>query len=91
MMPNRFLIDDIVIVKPGLREPKLQTPKVGVVVDLLSENVAHPEWNYYRVLIDESVVDVPARRLKYFHEIKHSPGLLFEFMGYITNVTNHIT
>lgn len=90
-MPNSFIIDDIVIVKPGLREPKLAHPKVGVVVDLLSENLEHPEWNMYRVLIDEYVVDVPARRLKYFHQKNSTAGLMNLVKGYISIVTNHIT
>jgi len=58
-----FELDDIVIVKEGLRDPILYEPKVGVIIKLLTTNPAHPEWNLYSVLIDNCIIDVPSRRL----------------------------
>lgn len=58
-----FQPDDVVIVKPGLRDPKLSEPTLGVIVSVASVNPEEPLWNVYTVLIDTELIDVSARRL----------------------------
>lgn len=58
-----FYPDDIVIVKPGLRDPVLTEPTLGIIVSVVSDNPEEPLWNIYSVLIDTTIIDVSARRL----------------------------
>ena len=58
-----FYPDDVVIVKPGLRDPRLSKPTLGIIVDIVSDNPEEPLWNIYTVLIDTELIDVSARRL----------------------------
>jgi len=55
--------DDVVIIKPGLRDPVLEEPMLGIVVSIVHTNDDEPLWNVYSVLIDTKIIDVPARRL----------------------------
>ena len=58
-----FEKNDVVIVKPGLRDPKLSEPTLGIIVNIISDNLEEPLWSIYTVLIDTELIDVSARRL----------------------------